>query len=183
MVRHGETWPLTSLAQVSLSLFLWFCVFNWSSWCYATTQLALQSYRNAHMWCAVIEKPGSARLEGTGPKVICPRAKLLVASVLITKQGSYGRVRCASFFSSSEPHMEKNGLIACVRLFRINFTLPRWPSSVLRHWDVVKYSEVADSVYARNFIIQKRGLTQTVGCAASAGALAPELLRTIRNRP
>jgi len=32
---------------------------------------------------------------------------------------------------------------------RMNFTLPGRPSSALRHRDVVEYSEVADSVYAR----------------------------------
>ena len=37
--------------------------------CYAATQLALQLHQEGNMWCAVIAKPGSGRLEGTGPKV------------------------------------------------------------------------------------------------------------------
>jgi len=32
---------------------------------FAATQLAFNYSRNAHRWCGVIGKPGSARLEGT----------------------------------------------------------------------------------------------------------------------
>jgi len=67
----------------------------------------------------------------------------LVTAVLITTKGAElpgsGRIGVigASVFP---PHL---------RPFRINFTLPSRPSSALRHWDVVEYSEVADSVHAR----------------------------------
>ena len=42
-----------------------------------------------------------------------------------------------------------------LRPFRINFTLPDRPSSALRHWDIVEYSEVADSVHARTWSNEK----------------------------
>jgi len=37
----------------------------------------------------------------------------------------------------------------------INFTLPGRPSSALRHWDVLEYSEVVDSVHARTWSNEK----------------------------
>jgi len=42
------------------------------------------------------------------------------------------------------------------RTSRINLTLPSQPCKALRHWDVVVYSEVADSVHVSH---QKRRLT------------------------
>ena len=62
----------------------------------------------------------------------------------VTRLWSYMSDRCAGFFSHLRP-------------FRIDFTLPGRPScsNALRHWDVVKYSQVADSVHARTWSNKK----------------------------
>jgi len=52
-----------------------------------------------------------------------------------------------------------------LRSSRINFALPGRPSSALRRWDVVKFSEVADSVYDRTWS-NKRRLAWTVYATA-----------------
>jgi len=53
--------------------------------------------------------------------------------------------------SPDSGHMGVVGVLVLffyLRPSRINFSLPRRPSSALRYGDVVEYSEVADSVHA-----------------------------------
>jgi len=65
-----------------------------------------------------------------------------------------------------------------LRPSRINFTLPRRPSSALRHRDVVKYTEVADFVHSRTYQTKRR-LTWTVN-ATPMMTLATDLGLSIR---
>jgi len=59
------------------------------------------------------------------------------------------------------PDSSRMGVIGALVIFfhlrslRINFTLLDRPSSALRLWDVVEYSEVADSVHARTWSNEK----------------------------
>ena len=62
--------------------------------------------------------------------------------------------------SPHSDHMQVIGvsvLFFHLRLSRIIFTLPDRPSSTLRHWDVVEYSEVVDSVHVRTWSNKKYG--------------------------
>ena len=78
----------------------------------------------------------------------------------VTRQWLYGSDNYAVFFS---PHLRPSG---------INFILPGRPSSALRHWDVVEYSQVADSIHAKTWSNKKTAHMDSRG-ARRRRALAP----------